>query len=335
MKMIIWAVVLIVLPASVAAAAAPPSVLAPYILDGQFQPHDLAWLRGAFPGSAETEQKTFAQINQWLKTCAESDRKEITQELSDMGVETDRLTVAIPRDPLCRAVLPPAVHEFKSFAELEAADASAKTVAQTFLYAVKLAEETLPPPGSPTELIRYLPFTEQVLRKSLGWGQGSQAGAPPLAPQVKILVEWRLGLAMAQRDSANTRLMKAFVETAGWPKISTFGKEASHNAWVIVQHADADPPFQLKALRMMEPLAASGEVEKANYAYLYDRVTLKITGKQRYGTQLTCRAGSWAPKPLEDEAALNTRRAEVGLRPISEYLALAEKDAGTCPPDPL
>jgi hypothetical protein len=35
----------------------------------------------------------------------------------------------------------------------------------------------------------------------------------------------------------------------------------------------------------MEPLVAQGEVTKQNYAYLYDRIMLKLAGKQRYATQ--------------------------------------------------
>ncbi len=41
----------------------------------------------------------------------------------------------------------------------------------------------------------------------------------------------------------------------------------------------------------MEPLILSGEVSKGDYAYLYDRVMLKISGKQRYGTQAMCLDG--------------------------------------------
>lgn len=119
----------------------------------------------------------------------------------------------------------------------------------------------------------------------------------------------------------------------GWPKISTVGEEASRSAWLLVQHADADPPFQLRALRLMEPLVASGEVSKSDYAYLYDRVMLKIAGKQRYGTQATCRGGNRVPQPLESESSVDSRRAEVGLPPISEYLALMQNQFGNCPPE--
>jgi hypothetical protein len=60
---------------------------------------------------------------------------------------------------------------------------------------------------------------------------------------------------------------------------------------------------------------------------------LKITGKQRYGTQMTCNAGKRLPQPLESDSALRSRRVEAGLPAMSEYLAMMQKAFGDCPPD--
>ena len=333
MKTMIWTALSIAWAASAGAAPALPPVLAPYIADAQFQPRDFEWLRGAFPGATANEQKNFGQVNQWLKDCLSTDREQIVSELRNMGIAGDQVAVMAPRDPLCGTVWLPDMRLFKSFAELQEADASAKPLAESFLYAVKLAEESRPTATSAGEVIRFRPLGEQMLRRALSWGQGSQIEAPPLAPLVKTMVELRLGIAMAQRDRGNSEWLKKVVQAEGWPKISTFGKEASGSAWLLVQHADADPPFQLKALRLMEPLVASGEVDKASYAYLYDRVMLKISGKQRYGTQMMCRAGKRVPQPLESESTLNSRRVEAGLPPMSEYMAVMQKTFGDCPPE--
>jgi hypothetical protein len=62
-------------------------------------------------------------------------------------------------------------------------------------------------------------------------------------------------------------------------------------------------------------------VRPQDEAYLYDRITLKLTGKQRYGTQLTCIDGHLVPQSLEeDTASLDEYRKNVGLPPLSEYL---------------
>ena len=58
---------------------------------------------------------------------------------------------------------------------------------------------------------------------------------------------------------------------------------------------------------------------------------LKITGKQRYGTQVTCAAGMRVPQPLEDEAQLASRRASVNLQPIGDYLKFMDEHSGNCP----
>lgn len=334
MRLLMGIALLLELAASAEAAPAPPPVLAPYIVDGQFQPKDFAWLRGAFPEAPPAERQAFEQIDQWRKACAASDREQIVSELTAMGVAADKAELWTPRDPLCGTVSIPDLRRFKSYAELQAADASAKPIADSFLYAVKLADETRLTATSRGESIRFRTIGEQMLRKALSWGDATQSGAPPLAPLVKTMVELRLSIAMSKQDHANTEWLKKLVDAEGWPKISSVGKEASQSAWLLVQHADGDPPFQLKALRLMGPLVEANEVDKSNYAYLYDRVMLKIAGKQRYGTQMTCRAGKRVPQPLESDSALNSRRVEAGLPPLSEYLAMMQKAFGDCPPDP-
>ena len=97
------------------------------------------------------------------------------------------------------------------------------------------------------------------------------------------------------------------------------------------QHADHDPAFQLTALRLMEPLAADGKVSKRNYAYLYDRVMLKLSGKQRFGTQFSgCEGDEYKLRPLEDEKQLDKLRVENELEPISEYRQSMKESFGLC-----
>lgn len=70
----------------------------------------------------------------------------------------------------------------------------------------------------------------------------------------------------------------------------------------------------------MEPLVAEGEVSKGNFAYLYDRIMLKLNGEQRYATQMSCRDGAYVPQPLEEAGRVDELRAEMELDPLSEYL---------------
>jgi len=132
-------------------------------------------------------------------------------------------------------------------------------------------------------------------------------------------------------DGRNTRQLKEIVAIHGWPRISVFGDEASRNAWLVLQHADDDPEFQHHALDLMAPLLGDGEINKRNYAYIYDRVAMSFRDAsrrrpQRYGTQGHCVAtGRWEPFPSEDDGRLDERRKDVGLEPMAVYIAGAGK----------
>jgi hypothetical protein len=126
-------------------------------------------------------------------------------------------------------------------------------------------------------------------------------------------------------DRQNTADLKELLKIYPWFTISEFGTEASQYAWLLVQHADLDAPFQRQVLAILEPLAAKGETNPKNYAYLYDRVASSFQNPaerklQRYGTQGECSGpGTWDPLPVQDPDKLDERRAAVGLPPMAEY----------------
>jgi hypothetical protein len=128
-------------------------------------------------------------------------------------------------------------------------------------------------------------------------------------------------------DQQNTADLKALLEMYSWFTISEWGKAADNNAWLLVQHADQDRNFQKAVLAKLEKLYPSGETRPDHYAYLFDRVATSWNDPsqrqlQRYGTQGHCvESGKWEPFPIEDEANLDARRAEVGLPPLAEYVA--------------
>jgi hypothetical protein len=66
-------------------------------------------------------------------------------------------------------------------------------------------------------------------------------------------------------------------------------------------------------------------VNPKHYAYLYDRVMLSITGKQRYGTQFACRAKRMTLLPLEDPAAVDSKRASVGMGTMEAQIGALPK----------
>ena len=314
----------------------PPPVLQPYIKDGRFDPGNYGWMRGQFDDASASDKAVAASVRAWTDACFAAGEAETRSELRTMGIPDPKLEQMGFRNSLCAQVahMPYAIDR-RSFARFQQAVATARPIAETYLMAVGIATDIGGPRG-PALQDRLLarPLSEQMLRKGLSWGDGELKNAPPLSPDVKAIVIARIGAALAERDQANTEWLKAIVAKQGWPKISEVGEPASGQAWLLVQHADADPAFQLQALRLMEPLLAKGEVTKPNYAYLYDRVMLKIVGKQRYATQATCEAGKLVPQPLEDEAAVPRLRAEAQLEPLETYMDQLRAVAGGCPEEP-
>lgn len=133
---------------------------------------------------------------------------------------------------------------------------------------------------------------------------------------------------MERIDWGNTAYMKALIGRIGWPRASFVGKKAAHDAWLLVQHADLDPKFQERCLKLIEPLMETGEVRKQDYAYLFDRVARAMHRKQRYGTQFLNERGKWMMAPTEDPTRLDARRKKMGLPPIAEYRRKLEEVYG-------
>jgi hypothetical protein len=141
-------------------------------------------------------------------------------------------------------------------------------------------------------------------------------GVKPTLEEVKTLMEV---------DTDNRTWLKGIIEKQGWPGKTLVGVDGAHMAWLMVQHADADLPFQKKCLELLKAAVKEGEATGVDLAYLTDRVLAAEGRKQRYGTQLEQREGKMVLKPVEDEANLDARRKELGMEPIAAYLEAATR----------
>jgi hypothetical protein len=106
----------------------------------------------------------------------------------------------------------------------------------------------------------------------------------------------------------------------GWFTISKYGKAGSTAAFLIVQHSDVSQWSRF--VPVLEKLAAQGEVRGGDYGLMYDRLALNEGRPQRYGSQMTCKAGKYVPDRLEDPDRLDERRIAIGMSPYKDYLAL-------------
>jgi hypothetical protein len=155
-----------------------------------------------------------------------------------------------------------------------------------------------------------------------GNAPGGEMNSASFPPEKKAEFE-QLALKVREIDAANTKWLAGILKQHGWPSNSLVGKDGANAAWLLIQHADADTKFQRRCLDLMAKLPKD-EVAPQNLAYLTDRVLLAEGQKQRYGTQFAHINGKLQPKPIEDEANVDARRAEVGLPPLAEYAKVLE-----------
>jgi Family of unknown function (DUF6624) len=160
-------------------------------------------------------------------------------------------------------------------------------------------------PALHDELLAMVKVDQEVRQQAIRQGPGK------LDP--KLVEHWRA------IDRKNTARMKEVIDKHGWPGKALVGDDGSHATWLLVQHADEDKPFQRRCLELMKESVKKGEASGRELAYLTDRVLVGEGKKQLYGTQFRQADGTMEPSPIEDEANVDKRRAEVGLEPLAEY----------------
>lgn len=120
-------------------------------------------------------------------------------------------------------------------------------------------------------------------------------------------------------DHRNTERLKQIIEEIGWPSISKVGKAGSFHAWLLAQHADHDHKFQKKCLKLMKE-EPENEIDKANIAFLEDRVAVSDGRPQIYGTQFYRNSdGQMEPRPILEPENIEQRRKSMGLKTFEEY----------------
>ena len=143
---------------------------------------------------------------------------------------------------------------------------------------------------------------------------------PPESHSNLTLEEWK-----SFKDSifrTHQKRVKQIFDNFGFPGYDLVGEGGSSDFWLIVQHSDHNPKFQLEVLEKMKKEVDKGNADSRTYGLLVDRVKLNTGQAQIYGTQLDynmeiCQA---YPRNLADSINVNKRRKEIGLEPLEEYL---------------
>ncbi len=128
-------------------------------------------------------------------------------------------------------------------------------------------------------------------------------------------------------DAANLTRVKSIVKRYGFPNPKLVGRDGVEAVFLLIQHGDL--AFQKQMLPYVKHSFQSGNLSGQSYALLLDRVLVGEGKRQVYGTQGKpfdqWKGKEPALQPIEDEANVDRRRAEVGLPPLSEYIKLLKQ----------
>lgn len=176
-------------------------------------------------------------------------------------------------------------------------------------------QAALPPPANDRERLERMGALDQVGRRALN--PIDLTLLPEAERAAANAVMWEPLEAMDDRLLAELLTM---VPAEGWFRQSVYGEQAASAAFLIIQHSDLEQ--WRRFVPVLEPLAAAGEVNGSHYGLMYDRLAVNEGRPQRYGTQMTCKAGKWVidRENLEDPENADARRAAMGFHgTLAEY----------------
>lgn len=129
---------------------------------------------------------------------------------------------------------------------------------------------------------------------------------------------WR---SIHDKDSVNVLKVQHILDTRGWLGADSIGVQGNATLFLVIQHAEL--AVQEQYLPMMRDAVRKGNAQASSLALLEDRVALRKGGKQIYGSQIGRdeETGQHFVFPLLDPENVDTRRAEVGLAPLQDYIA--------------
>ena len=136
---------------------------------------------------------------------------------------------------------------------------------------------------------------------------------PPDSPDYE-----RIRQQIIKVDSINLTEIEDIISEYGIWGQSLRSVGAQNAMFLVLQHAPLD--IQEKYFDQVEDAVERGEIGSWNFALLIDRMMLRKTGVQKYGTQCTFVNGKAEVHNLIDSTKVDEYRKEMGLEPLSEYM---------------
>lgn len=308
---------------SIASTPAPPAWLAPYIVKGALSYSNLDWARRRWSPDPK-DQLEWRSALDWIAQFKGARAAEIVEDFRQAGVPGATLRAGCYGNEACQQVedLQLGSAAFSGWDTLSGAAREATPYIEGYRYAVETTAHVVTTDPSTTlhdKLIAARILDQTNMIGLTGFHYPEQR-LPSMSAHALAVFNLTVTHFSRMRFEADAAMLKTAVAARGWPRRSEIGESGMNAAWLVVQHADYDPLFQYKALQLIKARAQEGEGDPKNVAYLYDRIMLKVTGKQRYGTQLECKEGKLEPQPLEDAEHLDSLRKEMNLPSFAEYL---------------
>ena len=131
-------------------------------------------------------------------------------------------------------------------------------------------------------------------------------------------------------DAENTQFIRAVLAKCGWPKKSAIGEQAAKAAWLLTQHADMDPQYQVLAAQQLKYAVLGKEAEPSNLAALVDRNRRLNDQPQVYGMQFfTTPENTIRFYDIITPSKIDARRKEIRLSPFYCWvLEISKHNAG-------
>lgn len=125
---------------------------------------------------------------------------------------------------------------------------------------------------------------------------------------------------MSEIDADNTAWLLGLIGEVGWIDTARFGAEAARAAFLIVQHS-GDLRLMKTALPEIEnDFNAQGGRNGSAYALLYDRTNMDLGLEQSFGSQIVFGPEGMFVYPIADPESVDTRRAKLGMPPLTTYV---------------
>lgn len=134
-----------------------------------------------------------------------------------------------------------------------------------------------------------------------------------------------------EADRVHTERLSEIVAQIGWPTAELVGQPAAQGAFLVVQHAGQDTPFQNRCLGLMVDLVNDGQIPAPYVALLTDRIRMFKGEAQLFGTQMTFelddmgQARAVPSIPIDDISNLDTRRAMMNMPPHDQFARALER----------